>query len=106
MEINTAIGVFSALSQETRLDVFQALVKAGPDGMMAGALAKSVDCPASTLSFHLKELLQAQLIRADKQGRAIYYAVDYGGVREMIDFLLISCCDGDPRLTGPYVIKG
>jgi hypothetical protein len=51
-------------------------VAAGGDaGVAAGDIARAVHCPASTLSFHLKELSQAGLLNATPQGRFIRYNV-------------------------------
>ncbi len=105
METKTAVTAFSALSQEVRLDVLKRLVRAGPAGVAAGALAESAGVAAPTMSFHLKELLGAGLVRSRKEGRRVLYAADYGGLRALVDFLLADCCQGDPRLCGPYVVK-
>lgn len=104
MEINAALAAFSALSQEIRLDVLKRLVRAGPVGVPAGALAEAAGVAAPTMSFHLKELFQAGLVRSRKEGRSVLYAADYGGIRALIGFLLDDCCQGDPRLCGPYVV--
>ena len=105
MEINDASTTFSALSQPSRLEVLKRLIKAGPVGEAAGAIARGLGVPGPTMSFHLKELERTGLIHSRKDGRSIIYAADYGGVRELIDFLLADCCGGDQRLCGPYVIK-
>jgi len=105
MEIETACEAFSALSQSSRLAVLKELVTAGPAGKQAGALAETLAVPAPTMSFHLKELTRAGLIQSRKEGRKVIYAADYGGLRDLIDFLLADCCQGDRRLCGPYVIK-
>ncbi|MEX0645338.1 MAG: metalloregulator ArsR/SmtB family transcription factor [Parvularculaceae bacterium] len=105
MEIKAALAAFSALSQETRLDALRRLVKKGPAGLSAGDLAAALDVPAPTLSFHLKELTNAGLVLSRKEGRSVIYAADYSGIRGLVDFLMADCCQGDPRLCGPYVIK-
>ncbi len=105
MEIKTAINAFSALAQETRLSVLKHLVRAGPTGERAGAIAEALAIAPPTLSFHLKELEHAGLILSRKDGRKVIYAADYGGVRGLVNFLLADCCQGDKRLCGPYVIK-
>ncbi|HBS33172.1 MAG TPA: transcriptional regulator, partial [Parvularcula sp.] len=96
---------FAALSQETRLDALRQLVKAGPAGLAAGAIAAAENVPAPTMSFHLKELAGAGLVRSRKEGRSVIYAADYGGIRALVEFLLADCCQGDPRLCGPYIVK-
>ena len=40
MNQSTALDALSALSQETRLDVFRLLVQEGPSGLAAGEIAK------------------------------------------------------------------
>lgn len=105
MEINDAANAFGAISQETRLEALRALVKSGPAGLSAGDLASLTGASPSALTFHLKELLGAGLIHSRRDGRKIIYAADYGGLRDLVDFLMADCCQGDPRLCGPYIIK-
>ena len=62
MDIQEAIIMFDALSQETRLRVFRLLVQAGPDGLAAGVLSEALGTPHNTLSFHLTHLSNAGII--------------------------------------------
>ena len=64
MDEKAAVAALAALAQEARLRVFRALVGAGPEGMTPTALSALLDIPASTLSFHLKELVHAGLVSA------------------------------------------
>jgi DNA-binding transcriptional ArsR family regulator len=105
MKFEAAIEAFSALAQETRLGVLRALIKSGPQGAAAGALAAEFAASPPVMSFHLKALAQAGLVTARKRGRSIHYAADYGGLRALVDFLMAECCQGDPRLCGPYVVN-
>jgi ArsR family transcriptional regulator, arsenate/arsenite/antimonite-responsive transcriptional repressor len=96
MKLTNAVSCLEALAQETRLSIYRALVQAGPDGLAAGAIAQEVQTPASTLSFHLKALAAAGLIRARQDGRFIYYATDYTAMSELVAFLTENCCRGMP----------
>ena len=70
MEEERAIAAFAALSQETRLRIVRLLVKAGPDGMAAGAIGDALGgATTSRLSFHLTHLEHAGLIRSKRDGR-------------------------------------
>jgi DNA-binding transcriptional ArsR family regulator len=62
MEKQLAISALAALAQETRLDVFRRLVRAGPEGLPAGAVGEALGVPSATLSFHLKELKNAGIV--------------------------------------------
>ena len=96
METKTALAALAALAQETRLDIFRALVRAGREGLSAGALADAVGAPASTLSFHLKELANAGLVNARQESRFIFYTAQYATMSELIAFLTENCCQGMP----------
>lgn len=85
-----------ALAQETRLSIFRALVQAGAAGLPAGQIAEAVGAPASTLSFHLKELAAASLVRSRQEGRFVIYTADYGAMSELVSFLTEKCCQGMP----------
>ncbi len=105
MESKDALAAFSALSQEHRLEALRLLVKTGPRGLPAGEIGEALGLPAPTMSFHLKELSGAGLAAARKDGRRVFYAADYGGLRRLVEFLMADCCQGDPRLCGPYIIN-
>ncbi|MBK6940842.1 MAG: helix-turn-helix domain-containing protein [Planctomycetes bacterium] len=94
METETAVRAFSALAQDSRLAVFRALVRAGPTGTPAGALAESLRIPASTLSFHLQHLCAAGLATSVRSGRSLLYSLREQTLRELIWFLGEDCCQG------------
>lgn len=105
METKIALSAFSALSQESRLNVFRLLVKAGPAGLSAGTIAETLSISPSTLSFHLKELEMSGLTSSERDGRSIIHKADYAGIRDVVEFLMADCCNGDPRLCGPYIVN-
>lgn len=94
MEKQIAISALAALAQETRLDVFRVLVQAGPEGLPAGAIGDVLGIPSATLSFHLKELKSAGLVRCERQGRSRIYSPDLSAVNELVAFLTANCCRG------------
>lgn len=98
MKINDAVTALAALAQESRLRVVRMLVRAGEDGLPAGAIAGKLDIPAATLSFHLKELSRSGLVRSCRHGRSIHYAIRVEGMRSLLAFLTRDCCQGRPEL--------
>lgn len=105
MEMKRALLGFAALAQEVRLDALKTLINAGASGVAAGELAATLGIAPPTMSFHLKELSNAGLISFRKVGRHVFYVADYGGIRQLVEFLMADCCQGDPRLCGPYVFN-
>ncbi|MBI2735268.1 MAG: metalloregulator ArsR/SmtB family transcription factor [Rhodospirillales bacterium] len=100
MESKQATLGFSALAQETRLDLMRLLASRGASGMAAGEIATALRQPPSTLSFHLAALEQAQLIQSTRRGRHVIYAVRFFGLRSLFSYLTETCCGGRPELCG------
>ena len=101
MKLNDAVQTLSALAQPARLKAFRLLVRDGERGMCAGDLAKRLGLPKPTLSFHLKELSNAGLIDASRDGRSIIYRLRKEGIRRLMQFLTEDCCQGRPELCLP-----
>ena len=93
-----AVDALGALAHETRLAVFRMLVKAGPDGMIAGAIAEHCSVPPSTMSHHLATLERAGLVQSARESRLIRYRADYPGMRRLLTFLMQDCCGGAPEM--------
>lgn len=98
-----SLAALSALGQETRLDVFRLLVRAGPDGLLAGEIGESLGVRQNTLSSNLAILLQAGLLRNRREGRAIRYFADMAGMQGLLSFLMEDCCGGRPELCQPVI---
>jgi DNA-binding transcriptional ArsR family regulator len=103
MEMETAIKRLSAIAHEARLEVFRLLVKAGPEGMAAGDIARKTDVAANTLSAQLLILSNAGLVRAKREGRSIIYAVNFEEMRDLLVFLTKDCCGGRAEMCAPLV---
>jgi ArsR family transcriptional regulator, arsenate/arsenite/antimonite-responsive transcriptional repressor len=94
MNETAAVASLAALAQGMRLRVFRALVGAGPQGMTPGALSATLDVPASTLSFHLKELMHAGLVSQERDGRNLIYRPSIEQMNELLAYLTAHCCQG------------
>lgn len=92
MDTQNAIIMFDALSQETRLHAFRLLVKAGPEGLPAGAISDKLGTPHNTMSFHLNHLSNAGIITSRREGRSVIYAANFEIVRDLIGFMVKDCC--------------
>jgi ArsR family transcriptional regulator len=97
MEITAAVTALAALAQETRLSIYRLLVEAGPEGQSAGRIGETLEVPAATLSFHLKELARAGLLSSRQEKQFIYYAVDFERMTDLMTFLTQNCCQGMPQ---------
>lgn len=98
-----ALNCFSALSQQTRLDVFRLLVKAGAQGLLSGEIGEKLDVRQNTMSANLAVLLNSGLVRNERQGRTIRYYADFDAMRGLLGFLMEDCCGGRSELCQPVI---
>jgi len=101
MKISNAVEALSALAQESRLSIFRMLVQAGDEGIAAGVMGEKLGIPPATLSFHLKELARAKLIKSRSEGRYVIYSANYAEMDKLIDYLTENCCAGDAAQCAP-----
>lgn len=99
MDETQAVKSLAALAQASRLAVFRALVVAGPAGITPTEMAEQLGLSASSLSFHLKELLHAELITQQRDGRRLIYRAHLSHMNGLLAFLTDNCCQGEPCLT-------
>jgi ArsR family transcriptional regulator, arsenate/arsenite/antimonite-responsive transcriptional repressor len=90
----TAVKALAALAQDSRLAIYRLLVQQGPEGLSVGDIAERLQLANATLSFHLKELANAELVAARQDGRFIYYSANYPSMNSLIDYLTQNCCKG------------
>lgn len=101
MDEKNAVALLAALAQGMRLRIFRALVGAGPAGMTPGLLSATLDVPASTLSFHLKELAHAGLVTQERDGRHLIYRPALERMNELLAYLTAHCCQGSEAMVCP-----
>jgi len=94
MEENDVVRSLAALAHGLRLQVFRMLVVAGRAGLTPGAIAEQLDVPGATLSFHLKELMHAELVTQQRDGRNLIYRAAFDHMNALLGFLTANCCQG------------
>lgn len=97
----TAVKRLAALAQDGRLAVFRLLVRAGPEGVPAGEIARALEISPSTLSAQLTVLANAGLVTSRRDGRSIIYAAEYAGMSALLVYLMEDCCQGRPEVCAP-----
>lgn len=98
-------ALFRALGDPTRLRIFEmlrccpqeiAIDEVGQcrpaNGLSVGQVCCQIGQSMSTVSFHLKELRLAGLMRTEKRGRFIYCSVNPSALDLVREFLDAPCC--------------
>ena len=96
MDETAIVQALAALAHPVRLQVFRALVVSGPAGLTPGVMQEGLDIPATTLSFHLKELANAGLVTAERASRHLVYRAAYDRMNGLVGYLTDNCCQGQP----------
>lgn len=103
MDKTSALAALAALGQDTRLEVFRLLVRAGDTGVPAGEIGERLGAVQNTTSAHLKTLAAAGLVRSQRESRVIRYFADMTGFRDLMAFLMEDCCQGEPDVCRPVL---
>ena len=101
MEQDDVVLSLAALAHPVRLQVFRALVVAGPRGLTPGVMSEGLGTVGTTLSFHLKELMGAGLVTQERVSRNLVYRAAYERMSGVIDFLTENCCAGESCAAAP-----
>jgi DNA-binding transcriptional ArsR family regulator len=96
MKTKSIVRALAAIAHESRLEAYRYLVQAGPAGLPAGRLSELVKIPPSSLSFHLKELVNAGLLSSRQEGRFVFYSAEYEAMNSLLVYLTDNCCGGNP----------
>ncbi|MEO0868897.1 MAG: metalloregulator ArsR/SmtB family transcription factor [Cyanobacteria bacterium J06642_11] len=77
--------LFHSLSDPTRLRVLELLRDEGETSV--SLIAETLGIGQSRLSFHLKALREARLVKAEQDGRWVDYSLDPMGFGVMLEYL-------------------
>jgi len=94
MDESQAVSALAALAHPVRLRVFRALVVSGPAGLTPGVMQEGLAIPATTLSFHLKELANAGLVTSERASRNLVYRAAFERMNGLLGYLTENCCQG------------
>ena len=98
MEEQEVIRALGALAHANRLQVFRALVVAGRQGMTPSVMAEGLGIAGTSLSFHLKELMNAGLVSQERVGRHLVYRASFDHMNALLGYLTDNCCQGESCL--------
>jgi len=95
MEEQDVVRALAALAHSLRLQIFRLLVVGGKTGLTPSAITEALGVPATTLSFHLKELMHAGLVSQERDGRYLIYRASFDQMNALLGYLTANCCQGD-----------
>ena len=101
MESSRAALAFACLGHAGRLAVFRLLMRFAPQGVRPTEIAQATGFKANTLSHHLRDLLAAGLIRAERRGRSLYYSIDLDRSEDLLGYLALDVGRARPDLLAP-----
>jgi DNA-binding transcriptional ArsR family regulator len=98
MKLEIAARQLESLGNPTRLQVYRTLVRAGEDGLPVGRLQERIGIAASTLSHHLKRLIDAGLVTQERQSTTLICRAHYPTMNALLGYLADECCaDAAPK---------
>lgn len=92
MKIEIAAAQLEALGNTTRLQLYRTLVRAGEDGLSVGRIQEKLDIAASTLSHHLKRLVDTGLVTQERQVTTLICRANYPEMQALVGYLVDECC--------------
>ena len=101
MNIETAASQLEALGNTTRLTIYRTLVRAGFNGLPVGKLQLKLDIPSSTLSHHLKKLIEVNLVTQERQATTLICRANYTSMNGLVGYLADECCMDDAAGCAP-----
>ena len=92
MKLEIAAAQLEALGHPARLKIYRQLVRAGVEGLPVGAVQDRLKMAASTLSHHLKRLVETGLVTQERQATTLICRAYYPAMNGLIGYLSDECC--------------
>ena len=92
MKLEKAASQLEALGNPTRLQLYRTLVRAGDEGLPVGGIQEKLGIAASTLSHHLKRLIDTGLVTQERQATTLICRADYAVMNKLVGYLVDECC--------------
>jgi len=92
MKLEKASSQLEALGNPVRLQIYRLLVRAGVEGLSVGAIQEKVGMPASTLSHHMRKLVETGLVTQERQATTLICRAHYPAMTALIGYLSDECC--------------
>ena len=92
MEQELAVKRLAELGHDTRMSVYRLLVRAGNNGLPVGEVQERLGVSAPTLSHHIHRMMNAGLIRQERDGRTLYCFAELDALKDVVEFLDAECC--------------
>ena len=92
MKLEEAAGQLEALGNTTRLQIYRTLVRAGEDGLAVGKLQDRLTIAASTLSHHIRKLVDVGLVTQERRVTTLICRANYPVMNALVGYLSDECC--------------
>jgi ArsR family transcriptional regulator len=79
--------VFKALADRHRLKILNRLLAAGDEAVCVCDFEAMLDLKQSTVSYHLKQLLDAGIVEREKRGSFAYFSIADGALAQVCGLL-------------------
>jgi DNA-binding transcriptional ArsR family regulator len=97
--------ILAALGAEPRLRIVYHLLRAHPEGMVAGEIQNELDMQPSAVSHHLEKLKHEGLVRVRRQGTFLRYTANPDVLQDLLTFLFSQCCANSNVVRAESVFK-
>ncbi len=92
MKLEKVSGQLEALGNPVRLKIYRLLVRAGAGGLPVGAVQEKLGVAASTLSHHVKRLVETGLVTQERHATTLLCRAHFPAMNALIGYLSDECC--------------